>query len=512
MWKRLYLLFAMALLLGMQCAVAQNVKVKGTVLDELDEPIIGATVQSVANTSNGAVTDLDGNFTITVAKGSKLRFSYVGYKTVELVAEDGMKVKLQPDSETLEELVVETGYQKIDRRLFTGSADRISGEDALIDGAADISKMLQGKSAGVQVQSVSGAFGAAPKIRVRGASSIHGDSKPLWVVDGVVLEDVVDVSADDLSSGNAATLISSAVAGLNANDIASFEILKDASATALYGARAMNGVIVIKTKRGRSGAASVNYSGEFTIREKPSYTEYNILNSAEQMSVYRELYHKGFLNYANTYNNANAGEFYIMANLINTYNPQTGTFGLANTPEAKNAFLHEAAKRNTDWFDLLFRNSVQQNHSVSISGGTEKASFYGSLSVFNDPGWTIADKVRRYTGNVNLGYRFNERFRINFATNASVRNQQAPGTTSREFDNLTGTYSRDFDINPFSYAMNTSRTMRAYDDDGQPFFYRRNYAPFAILNELKENRIDINMLDAKFQAELYYSPFKQLEI
>lgn len=104
---------------------------------------------------------------------------------------------------------------------------------------------------------------------------------------------------------------------------------------------------------------------------------------------------------------------------------------------------------------------------MSISGGTEKASFYGSLSVFNDPGWTIADKVRRYTGNVNLGYRFNERFRINFATNASVRNQQAPGTTAREFDNLTGTYSRDFDINPFSYAMNTSRTMRAYDDDGQ---------------------------------------------
>ena len=116
-----------------------------------------------------------------------------------------------------------------------------------MDGVGDVSQMLQGKAAGVGVQSVSGTFGAAPKIRVRGASSIYGNQTPLWVVDGVVLEDVVEISADALSSGNAATLISSAVAGLNPDAIDNFQILKDASATALYGARAMNGVILVNT-------------------------------------------------------------------------------------------------------------------------------------------------------------------------------------------------------------------------------------------------------------------------
>lgn len=492
---------------------SSRITVKGRVLDENGEGVPMASIL-VKGESRGAHTNMDGEFSLQAKVGDVLVISFIGYVEQEVTIKNAspLTITLKEDAETLETLVVETGYQKIDRRLFTGSADRISGENALIDGAADISKMLQGKAAGVQIQNVSGAFGAAPKIRVRGASSIHGDTKPLWVVDGVVLEDVVDVSADDLSSGNATTLISSAVAGLNANDIASFEILKDASATALYGARAMNGVIVVKTKKGRSGAAQVSYSGEFTIREKPSYSDYNILNSAEQMGVYREMYNKGFLNYASTFRSQNAGEFYVMAQLINQYDPETGLFGLANTPEAKNDFLNAAARRNTNWFGLLFKNSLQQNHSVSISGGTDKASFYGSISLFDDPGWSIADNVRRYTGNVNLGYRFSEKFRINFATNSSVRQQRAPGTTQRKFDNLFGTYERDFDINPFSYSMNTSRTMRATDADGQPFYYRRNFAPFSILNEVKENWIEIDMIDAKFQGELYWTPIKQVEV
>lgn len=135
-------------------------------------------------------------------------------------------------------------------------------------------------------------------MRVRGASSIYGDQKPLWVVDGIVLEDVVDVSADDLSSGDATTLISSAVAGLNTDDIESFQILKDASATALYGARAMNGVVVITTKRGKKGTIRVNYSGEFTMRMKPNYRNYNIMNSQEQMMAYQDMEAKGWLTYA----------------------------------------------------------------------------------------------------------------------------------------------------------------------------------------------------------------------
>ena len=152
-------------------------------------------------------------------------------------------------------------------------------------------------------------FALSPEIRVRGASSIYGNQSPLWVVDGVVLEDVVEVSPDDLSSGNAATLISSAVAGLNADDIESFQILKDASATALYGARAMNGVIVVTTKKGKKGTASISYTGEFTMRTRPSYSQYNIMNSKDQMSVYLDMEQKGWLDHATISRAENGGVF-----------------------------------------------------------------------------------------------------------------------------------------------------------------------------------------------------------
>lgn len=155
----------------------------------------------------------------------------------------------------LEEVVV-TGMVATDKRLFTGAADKLSASDVKIDGMADISRGLEGRSAGVSIQNISGTFGTVPKIRVRGATSIYGNSKPLWVVDGVIQDNVVDVGADDLSSGDAVTLISSAIAGLNPDDIESFQILKDGSATSIYGAKAMAGVIVITTKKGKQGNSS----------------------------------------------------------------------------------------------------------------------------------------------------------------------------------------------------------------------------------------------------------------
>lgn len=174
-------------------------------------------------------------------------------QTIEVNIKSGtMKIVMKPDAEVLEEVVV-TGMTKMDKRLFTGAATKLSSEDVKLDGLADISRSLEGRAAGVSVQNVSGTFGTAPKIRVRGATSIYGSSKPLWVVDGIIMEDVTEVSADELSSGDAVTLISSAIAGLNANDIESFQILKDGSATSIYGARAMAGVIVVTTKKGQAG-------------------------------------------------------------------------------------------------------------------------------------------------------------------------------------------------------------------------------------------------------------------
>lgn len=168
---------------------------------------------------------------------------------------------------------------RTDKRMFSGAADRLDAEKMMLSGVSDISRSLEGRSAGVSVQNVSGTFGTAPKIRIRGATSIYGNSKPLWVVDGVIIEDVTDISADQLSSGDAVTLLGNAIAGLNADDIESFDILKDGSATSIYGARAMSGVIVITTKRGRAGTSSINYTAELTSRMKPSYRNFNIMNS-----------------------------------------------------------------------------------------------------------------------------------------------------------------------------------------------------------------------------------------
>ena len=468
------------------------------------EPAIGATVKVVGN-NNGVVTNVDGKFTIDVPSGKKLEFSYIGYVTKRLAPKNGMKVTMTQDSKVIEEVVV-TGMQKQDKRLFTGAATKIDAEKAKIDGVADISRSLEGRVAGVSVQNVSGTFGTAPKIRVRGATSIYGASKPLWVVDGVVMEDVTEVDADALSSGDANTLISSAIAGLNADDIESFQVLKDGSATSIYGARAMGGVIVVTTKKGKAGQSHISYTGEFTMRLKPSYSQFNIMNSQEQMSAYREMYNAGWLTFSDTYRGSESGVYGKMYQLMNTYDPATGQFLLPNTDEAMYAYLQEAEFRNTNWFDELFSTSISQNHSISMSSGTDKAQYYTSFSVMNDPGWTERSKVQRYTANINALYNLSKKLSLNLIGNAAYRKQEAPGTTNQSADPVSGQVTRDFDINPYSYAINTSR---ALDPNT---FYTRNYAPFNIHNELANNYMDLDVVNLKFQAELKYKPIRQLEL
>ena len=503
MEKRL-MMFLVSLFLSMGIATAQT-QVSGTVISSEDnEPIIGASI-IVQGSKAGTVTDSDGKFSLTVPKGKKMVVSYIGMQPQTLNPKANMKVVLTPNNATLNEVVV-TGVSNMDRRMFTGAADQIKASDALIGGMADISRSLEGRSAGVSVQNVSGTFGTAPKIHVRGATSIYGNSKPLWVVDGVVQEDITDISADALSSGDAETLISSAIAGLNSDDIESFQILKDGSATSIYGARAMSGVIVVTTKKGRSGQAHVNYTGEFTSRLVPTYGQFNILNSQDQMGIYQEMQDKGWLNLSDVLNGSDYGVYGKMYELINTYNPSTGQFGLVNTKEARDAYLHSAEMRNTNWFKQLFSSALMQNHSVSLSGGTAKSNYYVSMSFMADPGWYKDSKVRRYTANFNATHHLLDNLSLTLLASASYRKQQAPGTLAQDVDVISGQVKRDFDINPYSYALNTSR---ALDPNT---YYRANYAPFNILNELENNKIDMNVLNTKFQAELAYKPIKDLRL
>lgn len=503
--KRKFMLFCAYLLIGIGLAMAQDSGIEGIVVDaESNEPVIGASVLVKGTTDKGTVTDFEGKFTLNVEEGTELRISSVGMKTVEVKAKHKMTVRMESDTEVLQEVVV-TGMQRIDKRLFTGASSQLSGADVKIDGLSDVSRSLEGRAAGVSVQNVSGTFGTAPKIRVRGATSIYGSSKPLWVIDGVIMEDAVDIDADALSSGDAETLISSSVAGLNADDIESFQILKDGSATSIYGARAMAGVIVVTTKKGKAGVNKINYTGEFTTRLVPSYKEFNIMNSQEQMGIYKEMADKGWLNAADLARASDTGVYGHMYDLMNTYNPATGQFALPNTDAARRGYLRAAEMRNTDWFDQLFSNALQQNHSVSISSGTEKASYYASLSAMNDPGWYKRSKVQRYTANLNTTYKISKWLSLNLISSGSYRKQEAPGTLSAMVDAASGEVMRDFDLNPYSYALNTSRAMDPNT------FYKSNYAPFNILHELDNNYMDLNIVDVKFQGELKWKPISELE-
>ena len=489
-------------------AQTSNEPVRGTILDENGEPLIGASLK-LKGSGQGTVTDIDGHFALPAsARGERIIISFIGYESVEMTGDrlaQQKTLRLRPDSRQQIEEVVVTGMQKMDKRLFTGAATKLNAAETKIDGLADISRSLEGRAAGVSVQNVSGTFGTAPKIRVRGATSIYGNSKPLWVIDGVVMEDVTDVKADDLSSGDAETLISSAVAGLNADDIESFDILKDGSATSIYGARAMAGVIVVTTKRGKAGKPRVTYTGEYTLRMRPRYSDYDIMNSQEQMGVYQEMAAKGWFNFADTYRAASSGIYGKMYQLANTYD-ENGNVMLVNNEEGRNAYLRQAEYRNTDWFEELFSNSIQHSHSVGVSGGTENITFRGSLSALIDPGYYRQNFVERYTANMNTQIKISKQLTLDLLSNGYYRKQREPGTLKRSIDAVDGEARRDFDINPYSYALNSSRTMGADE------YYTRNYAPFNIKNELDNNFIDINDICLKFQTELKWKPLRTLEL
>lgn len=463
----------------------------------------------IENTTTGVVSDIDGNFTIKANSNQVLVFRMVGMEEVRqpINGQTTFNITLNESTDILDEVVV-TGFQEVERKLFTGASENVKMSDIKIDGLSDVGRVLEGRIAGVSVDNVSGTFGTSPKIRIRGNASINGNNQPLFVVDGVILEDLSNVNAEDFISGNANTLISSSVANLNPNDIESFQVLKDASATAIYGARAANGVIVITTKRGKSGALRVNYTGNFSGKLRPTYNQFDLLNSAEEMSVYRELYEKGLINLSTSVRASNYGAMGKMFDLIANHQLDWGPGGTLNE-----TFLNKYENANTDWFDVLFRDvGLQQQHSLSFTSGNDKSNSYYSISYLADQGQTIADKVQRFTGTARNTYFLSDLFTFGLKLTASYRDQKVPGTRNREFDPITGRFSRGFDINPFSYALNTARSIRPFDDNGNREYFRRNFAPFNILEELELNFMDITVSDISAQTDFEIKPRNNISI
>lgn len=331
---------------------AQNtLTITGHVTDD-DGPIIGATVK-VKGSSTGAITDLDGKYTLKVKQGSVITFTYLGYadKEVKITNQKEVNVKLEQDSKMLDE-VVAIGYGTMKRSDVTGSMVSINDKAIEQTVSTSIDQVLQGRAAGVQIQANSGTPGANTSIRIRGVNSLNATNQPIFVIDGVVVDAQGADSNDPLSSNNP-------LASINPSDIVSMDVLKDASATAIYGARASNGVIMITTKRGKSGEATITYDGYIGWQE--------MAKKLDMMNLREYAIH----------HNARAEEGIV---------------------EYSDAFVNpDALGEGTDWQDALFRNALMTSHNISVTGGNQNSTYAISGGYMNQDGIAIGSGFKRLT-------------------------------------------------------------------------------------------------------------------
>lgn len=293
-----------------------------------------------------------------------LVFSFVGMVSQEIVyaGKDTIDVVMKDDMETLDDVVV-TGYMTLDKSKYVGAINKVYARDIMVPGESTIDQMLQGVIPGMSVRITSGMVGSTPKIRIRGTSTLLGSQDPVWVVDGVIQRDPLPISETDASLSsdldNLRDIAANAISWLNPSDIESLTVLKDASATAIYGSKAANGVIVINTKKAQSGSASLSYSGSFSIGQRPRYGLYNQMNSRELMEFSKEMY-EDRVRYPSAI--LPIGYAGLVQKLTNK----------EITHEQLETEYNKMANNNTDWFDLLFRNSFNHKHNLSITGGSEK--------------------------------------------------------------------------------------------------------------------------------------------
>lgn len=451
----------------------QQRRVKGCVKDADGNTLPGLTVV-VKGTGKGWVTDHNGVFSLVLNDDENvLVFSFVGMKTVKVVldkAQTWVDVKMEQDVESLGEVVI-TGYEKIDKRKLTSSVFSIDAESVVEPVGLSIDKMLQGKVPGMSVMQATSTPGAAPKIRIRGSSSILGNREPIWVVDGIILSDPVKISNADLNSMDKVNLIGNAISFLNPQDIERIDVLKDAAATAIYGTKAANGVIVVTTKKGKAGKMLVNYSLSTSIKERPSYRKLNLMNSDERVQLSQEIEKRGL-------------------DFTSEGNPLIGYEGLLNDFWNKDISYDEFNRQvdlirsaNTDWFGELLRTPISQTHNVSISGGDETTTYYVSGSIANDKGVQLNTNAKKHTLNATISSNITEKLKLNVGLNTSF------GKTNRTHNS----------VDLMNYAYNTSRAIRLYNEDGSLFYYpgsvaitegvpgESEYIYYNILNELEHS-------------------------
>ena len=485
-------MFAMSII----SAVSQNVRtITGVVMDgELEnEPLIGATVGiGDKKVQVGTVTDVNGRFSISVPEDAKsLKVSYVGYDSKVIILKAGVdsyNVKLSASGQSIGEVVV-TGYQNIDRRKLTAAVSEIKISDENLGAIKNIDEALAGQIAGVSSVSTSGAPGSPAKIRIRGTASINGVQEPLWVLDGMPLEGNDIPTVENLNDID--DIYQTSIAGLNPADIDNITVLKDAAATAIYGARAANGVIVITTKKGKEGRPIISFSTKLTVSPKRSIDRLNLLNSQEKVGLELDLLRTDY-----NYRSTKGGVAQILNTLGETQAYKTGGWdALSETAQQQ---INKLRSTNVDWNDILFRTVFNQEYNASVSGGSERAHYYGSLGYYNEKGNTVGVQNNRYNLTLKADFKVNKILKIGASVFANQRKQESYMTDAGGF------------TNPVYYSRLVNPYFQPYDEYGGYIYDtnvqgRENEVPDFNIFEERSNtykeRKDRSVF-AKFDAEL----------
>ena len=336
----------------------QDIIINGQVTNENNEPLSGVSI-TVKGKTKGTTTDQDGKFSLSIAENETLVISYVGYNTVESIATSEMNIKLTPSAKNMDQVVV-VGYGTQRKKDITGSVATVVGAEMVKQPVLTATQAIQGQVAGVQIIS-SGAPGSTPQVRIRGTGTALGGTAVLYVVDGVLTDDITNI---------------------NTGDIVEMSILKDASAAAIYGSRGANGVMIITTKKGAVGQMKINYNGNIGVRSA--------------------------------------------ANLVK----------MANTPEYNNYYqaatgqIPIVSSASTDWYNTILRNAFEQNHNVSISGGSDKATYFFSASYYTDEGILVNNNYKRFT------VRSNDEFKISKAVQFGIQSSFSTSNNQNGFNNI----------------------------------------------------------------------------
>ena len=429
--KRIVLGTAVAFLPAISFAQSE---LTGHIVDaNTNEPLIGASVTVKGNKQEGVVTDVDGNFTLSTKENAplKLKIEYIGYRPIDIEvydAEEPIEVQLKENSRFLNEVVV-IGYGTQKRENVASSISSINNNSFKDVPVTSLDQVLQGRASGVSLTTPSGNVGQAPIVRVRGVASITSGTQPLYIVDGVPIQTGSNAQVGDVN----------ALADINSDDILSIDVLKDAAAAAVYGSRAANGVVLITTKKGQQGTAKVSYNGWVGIANAAKF--FDVMN-AQQYVDYKNLAVK------NRYG----------TDEISLTNGYTSKYGNKAFNLIKNA---DGSYVDTKWRDYVLRTGLQQNHTVSISGGTDKVLYYASGNFNKQSGILKGDEYRKTGLTANVSAQANKWLKVGFSGTGSVSKQQ------------TGDRSRKGELVSYSgftrLALSDAPNIPAYAEDGSPY-------------------------------------------